>query len=183
MLKKQVIKAYNLVERLFDGKTRKYSGLPYLTHLVFTARTLEQLDCDIVTVTAGLLHDVIEDTDWTYEMLVAEFGTEVADVVLEVTNNKDDMKAAGGKRLYMASKIVKLSERALQVKLADRLHNVLYLESDSIPKSFIDKYYKETKYVMSVLRESGRELTETQAVITERINVVLEFLKLRYEYF
>lgn len=68
---------------------------------------LENLHCDEELVAAGLLYDIIEDTDTTYDQVEQKFGKRVADIVLGVTSDGDNMKAAGGKRLYLAKKWLK----------------------------------------------------------------------------
>ena len=181
MLKAVVIKAYNFSEKAHEGVERKFSGLPYFTHPKFVARTIEHLTKDATLIAAGFLHDVIEDTDTMYDELVVEFGREVANLVQEVTSDGDEMKLMGGKRIYMAIKVLNMSERALIIKLADRYHNVLFLESDTTPLSFITKYYKETRFVLDELT-AGRELNNIHEALIKRIEAILAFLKIRYDF-
>lgn len=181
-IKDIIIKAYSFAEKAHEGVERKFSGLPYFSHVKFVARTLEKLHVDSELVAAGFLHDVIEDTDTTYEQVNDKFGKRVADLVLELTNNFTAMKAAGGKRLYMAQKLVKMSDDALTIKLADRFHNVLFMEQDSTPEKFIKKYYKETRFILFALEESDREFNEIQLALVARISAILEFLRIRYEF-
>ena len=180
MIKKMVIKAYNFSENIHEGTLRKFSELPYFTHVKFVARVLDRLGCNETMVAAAFLHDSVEDTDTTYEDLVEEFGREVADLVLEVTSDEKDMIAAGGKRMYLANKVCNISSDALTIKLADRFHNVLFLEHDSTPKEFIIRYFKETRFIFFTLEESGRELNEHQEALVRRTNAILEFLRIRY---
>lgn len=182
MIKKKVFKAHQWADKYHEGITRRYSGLPYLTHPVHVARTLEQFGCSEIMVSAALMHDLIEDTEVTYEMLVEEFGVETADLVLEVTTIEEDKVAAGGKRMYLANKVCIITEDALTLKLADRFHNVLFLEHDAAPIDFITKYFKETKFIISTLINDGRELNEAQRALIMRIKAILEFLRIRYEF-
>ena len=77
-------KAYETAEKMHKGQFRK-SGEPYIIHPVETAKILAGLGMDEQTIIAGLLHDVVEDTEYTEEQLKAEFGEEVALLVDGVT--------------------------------------------------------------------------------------------------
>jgi len=180
MIKEIVVKAYTFAEEAHGEAVRKFSGLPYFTHVKFVARTLDDLHCEPDIVAAGFLHDLIEDTTITYEQILNEFGKRIADLVKGVSNNEEDMKAAGGKRLYLAKKIAEMDEGCLTIKLADRYHNVLFLEHDSTPKEFIEKYYKETKFILFALEQTDKILTEVQSALIKRIEAILEFLRIRY---
>jgi len=180
VIKEVIIKAYAFAEKAHGTTVRKFSGLPYFTHVKFVARTLEDLHCEADIIAAGFLHDVIEDTSITYDQIFNEFGKRIADLVEGISNNKDDMKISGGKRLYLAKKILNMNDDCLTIKLADRYHNVLFLEHDSTPKEFIEKYYKETKFILFTLEQADRVLTEIQSALIKRIEAILEFLRIRY---
>lgn len=180
MIKEIVVKAYTFAEEAHGEAVRKFSGLPYFTHVKFVARTLDDLHCEPDIIAAGFLHDLIEDTSVTYDQILNEFGKRIADLVKGVSNNEEDMKTAGGKRLYLAKKISEMDDDCLTIKLADRYHNVLFLEHDSTPKEFIEKYYKETKFILFALEQTGRILTEVQSALIKRIEAILEFLRIRY---
>ena len=79
-----VQKAYELAAKAHEGQMRQ-SGEPYIIHPLNVAIILAQLELDLETIEAGLLHDVVEDTDVTIEDIRAEFGDEVADLVDGVT--------------------------------------------------------------------------------------------------
>lgn len=110
-----IARAYLAAERWHRGQLRK-SGDPYITHPVAVAVILAGMGADDLTLCAALLHDVPEDTDCTVEMLRAEFGDELADVVeqVQVLNTAGENEAAG-----LAG-----DQRALMIKIADRLHNM-----------------------------------------------------------
>lgn len=125
----------NLVERAarfaaaaHEGQKRNYTGEPYYTHLVAVAhRVALAPDADEATVAAAYLHDTLEDTPATYAQLVSEFGAEVADLVVEVTNvytskvyphlDRTTRKALEAERLAT------ISDRAKLIKRADIAHN------------------------------------------------------------
>ena len=79
-----VIKAYEIARSLHDGQFRK-SGEPYIIHPVAVAKILAGFGMDNETVIAGLLHDVVEDTDYSREQLVEDFDDKIADLVDGVT--------------------------------------------------------------------------------------------------
>ena len=120
-------KAYDLAAKMHEGQLRK-SGEPYIIHPVETTKILAQLGMDDDTLVAGLLHDVVEDTEYTMEELVADFGPEVGLLVDGVTKlgalvfeNKETRQAENLRKMFLAmSKDI----RVLIIKLADRLHNL-----------------------------------------------------------
>ena len=79
-----VEKAYYFGKKAHDGQFRK-SGEPYFIHPVAVANILCDMELDIETIIAGLLHDVVEDTEYTYEDIEREFSKEIADLVDGVT--------------------------------------------------------------------------------------------------
>ena len=97
---------------------------PYVNHVLEVAQMLAVASDgrDVELVMGGLLHDTIEDTDATYEEVLAEFGAVVADLVREVTDDKSLPKAER-KRLQVLHAAHK-SARARQLKLADKTSNL-----------------------------------------------------------
>ncbi|MFN3599315.1 MAG: RelA/SpoT family protein [Aquificaceae bacterium] len=141
----KVIKALEFIEEKHCGQYRK-SGEPYIVHPIEVAIILAELGMDKITIIAGLLHDVLEDTNTTYEEIKEKFGKEVADIVEGVTklgkiNLKDlqTQKAENYRKLILAfSKDL----RVIFVKLADRLHNMKTLQYFSREKQI--RIAKET---------------------------------------
>lgn len=177
MLKEVVNKAYNFSKVKHEGQVRKFSGLPYFSHPKYVARIIEELTNDPAMVAVALLHDVLEDTDATLQELEEEFGQEIAELVKELTNPE---KMLPNKKLYLADKLAnQISDKALLIKLADRYHNVLFLESDLVSVSFIKKYYYETMFILKAIKTSDRKLTEEQLSIYEAINSIMKFIGLR----
>lgn len=130
-------RAYDKAKSLHEGQLRK-SGEPYLIHPIAVAVILAQLGMDEETLVGGLLHDVVEDTEYTREMLVDDFGEEVALLVDGVTklgtlkfDSKEEAQAETLRKMFLAmSKDI----RVLIIKLADRLHNMRTIEFMSPPK-------------------------------------------------
>jgi len=127
-------KAYNFALKAHKDQKRD-SGDPYLSHPVAVADILVDLKLDSATIATGLLHDTIEDTNTTYNIVKKEFGVEVANLVDGVTKISElegkiieNSKAENIRKLILAtSKDI----RVLLVKLADRLHNMRTLNSIS----------------------------------------------------
>lgn len=119
-----VERAYEVAERCHRGQERR-SGEPYITHPVAVAQILADLGVAPVAIAAALLHDTVEDTDYSLEDLSQEFGEEVAMLVDGVTK-LDKVKYGDSAQAETVRKmIIAMSKdiRVLVIKLADRLHN------------------------------------------------------------
>jgi GTP pyrophosphokinase len=117
-------RAYAAAERAHAGQTRK-SGEPYITHPVAVAQILADLGIGPKTLAAALLHDTVEDTDYTLDLVRADFGDEIAMLVDGVTK-LDKLKYGDSAQAETVRKmVVAMSKdiRVLIIKLADRLHN------------------------------------------------------------
>ncbi|MEG3898099.1 MULTISPECIES: HD domain-containing protein [unclassified Microcoleus] len=102
--------------------TQKYGEHPYSYHLDRVSQVLAQFGCagDEAIAAAGWLHDTLEDTPTTYEMLVSEFGKETADIVWAVTSEPGINRAD---RFRKTALKIQSDKKALAVKLADRIAN------------------------------------------------------------
>jgi GTP pyrophosphokinase len=117
-------RAYAAAELAHRGQLRK-SGEPYITHPVAVAQILADLGIGPKTLAAALLHDTVEDTDYTLDMLRHDFGDEIAMLVDGVTK-LDKLKYGDSAQAETVRKmVVAMSKdiRVLVIKLADRLHN------------------------------------------------------------
>ncbi|MBV7293349.1 RelA/SpoT family protein [Corynebacterium sp. TAE3-ERU16] len=117
--------AYHTAERLHEGVYRK-SGDPYITHPLAVATIAAEIGMDTTTLVAALLHDTVEDTDYSLEDLTAEFGEEVARLVDGVTKLDKVALGAAAEAETIRKMIVAMSQdpRVLVIKVADRLHNM-----------------------------------------------------------
>ena len=138
-------KAYVFAARAHKGQTRR-SGEPYLSHPLEVAGLLADLKLDSTTLVAGLLHDVLEDTDVTAADLGENFGQEVADLVEGVTKmsrvqeSSPEVRQAETIRKIILTMINDL--RVIFIKLADRIHNLKTLKF--LPEDKQKQIAKET---------------------------------------
>ncbi|WP_106506653.1 RelA/SpoT family protein [Brachybacterium timonense] len=119
-----VQRAYAVAERAHRGQFRK-SGDPYITHPVAVATILAELGSPAEVVAGALLHDTVEDTDYSLEALAAEFGEVIAVMVDGVTKLDKVTYGEAAQAETVRKMIVAMSRdvRVLLIKLADRLHN------------------------------------------------------------
>ena len=133
--------AYFVAEDAHSGQTRS-SGEPYVTHPLEVSKIVVQLHMDTETVVAALLHDVLEDTKATVEMIEQRFGKEVLQLVEGVTKLKLKVEPSASRRQRAAAESDRAAEslrkmllamaqdvRVMVIKLADRLHNMRTLDA------------------------------------------------------
>jgi len=188
MIKKSVIEAYEFAEKKHKDQYRKASNLEYITHPKYVARVVEQLTGDETLVIVALLHDTLEDTNTTFEEIKEKFGIQVAHLVNELTNKKEE-RGSMKKKNYILNKMINMSDDALIVKLSDRFHNVLFLEKDQDDLEdlkFVKYYYHNTRFILNNLKhereENGKNTNNIHNVLIKRIESVLDFLQIRYNF-
>ena len=150
--REEINTAFLYAKKGHQGQKRK-SGEEYITHPLHVAIYLAELNFDIETIKAALLHDLVEDTEITYQDIKKTFGKEVADLVDGVTkldkikyNSREEAKADAIRKMVIAmSKDI----RVLILKLADRLHNIETIEFHK--KWTQEKIANETLYVYAPL--------------------------------
>jgi len=129
--RERIARAFEFASAAHEGQQRR-SGEDFIQHPLGVARILTDLHADDATITAALLHDVVEDTGVTIEELRAEFGDEVGQLVEGVTKltrihfqSREQAQAENYRKMVLA---MAQDERVILIKLADRLHNMRTIE-------------------------------------------------------
>lgn len=184
MIKKRIIRAYNMAEKAHKGQKRKYSGLDYFVHCKAVARRIENLGGTEDMIIASLLHDTIEDTSLECSDIERELGNTVASLVYELTSDENIIEKMG-KANYLIGKVSNMSDEAFTIKLADREHNMKFLSEDTCLDSnqamkFVKKYYFETKEIMEFI--NTMKTSRVQTLLYNSIELTLKELNLRFNF-
>lgn len=163
----KVLKAFNYAKKMHEGQLRR-DGTPYIEHPIrvanYVARFKDFKNIEILIVSA-LLHDTIENTETTYYDIENLFDYAVANIVEELTIDEEKRKELG-KEKYLETKMEKMTNWALIIKLCDRLDNTSDLTTSN--EEFKNRYSTETLDVLTYV-VNNRPLTTTHIEIIEEI--------------
>lgn len=166
----RVERAIRKASALHDGQARKgKNAIPYISHLFSVTAILSNYTTDEDIIIAGLLHDSIEDTDYTEMELRKEFGIGIAHIVMGVTELK---KKNGVELLWKERKEAYLSllrgvgEQSLMVAAADKIHNLQSVISDK--KTTGETFWSHRDYGKS--KEQLWFFGETLAILKSRLH-------------
>lgn len=150
-------RAYDFAAEKHKDHKRKYTGKPYITHLINVARTVTLVTDNQETIAAALLHDTVEDTATTHDEIREHFGDRVAELVFALTDvdhtfgNRATRKALDRARLADAPAAVQT------IKLADLIDNTVDI-MDHDPHKFGPVYLREKRLILEVLTKGDPKL-------------------------
>ena len=146
-----------LAGKAHEGQFRKYSGMPYIVHPIEVATIVQSVDHTDEMIAAALLHDVVEDTDYSFEDIANEVSPKVSELVkglTDVSNPQD-----GNRKVRKAIDKNHLAEQNAEVqtiKLADVISNSQDIKAND-PK-FAKVYIEEMKALLEVLTKGDKTL-------------------------
>lgn len=154
---KKFHRALNFAIAAHQGQLRKYTGEPYIVHPIEVSMLIATHTDKTSIIIAALLHDVIEDTPFTYANIKFEFGKKIADLVLEVTDvskpsdgNREERKKIDREHLANAS------PEAQTIKLADLISNTSFIVKHD--KNFAKIYLAEKQLLLTILGNGNDKL-------------------------
>ena len=144
-----------------DQRRKDKEASPYINHPISLAKTLIDFGCisDINIICAALLHDTVEDTETTPEEIIENFGSEINEIVMEVTDDKSMSK--GSRKQAQIDHATSLSSQAKAVKLADKICNLRDVSESPPPAWPLERrieYFDWAKNVIDGLRGDWVEL-------------------------
>ena len=169
---KRLYDAFNFADNAHSGQLRK-DGTPYITHPLAVAEIVAELELDVDSIIAALLHDTIEDTGATHEEIAKRFGGPVADLVEGVTKltrvqytSKEEEQMENLRKMLMA---MAKDIRVILIKICDRLHNMRTMEYQT-PRKQKEKALETMEIYAPIAHRLGMQ----------RIKWELEDTSLRY---
>jgi (p)ppGpp synthase/HD superfamily hydrolase len=159
-----IVKAAKQADIWHAGQVRKYTNRPYITHPARVAHAVAVSNVgSAVTVAAAYLHDTIEDCGVVYSDLYIQFGHDVADIVIDLTNtSKVDIPKASRKerKAYDLRKIAMIPQSSKVIKMLDRIDNLgeYPLDNDEATKFLKQVYLDESYSLYQVVKDADEQL-------------------------
>ena len=172
-----ILKAASFARCAHADQRRKYNDRPYIQHPARVAgRVAAHPDATEVMAAAAFLHDVVEDTPYTLDEIVAEFGRDVARLVAELTDPSKGMKAPRHERKQIdRDHLALVSVEAKIIKLLDRIDNLQ--EMAAAPSGFRKKYCEESRLLAEVIGDADPELKAELLDCVEKLDAGSESWK------
>jgi len=190
----QAIRAASVLHK--DQVRKGQVPYPYITHLMAVAMIVSDYTTDEDVIVSALLHDTLEDTDYTEKEIEDDFGGTVREIVCSITEPKiisNDRESVGAQKKQYLKQLMNASERALVVVAADKIHNM---------RSIVEEYYENhseftadfgtslddrLRMYQEISNTLNRKLhnailTEFNSVFTEYKNFIHDVEKKRSEY-
>ena len=182
--------AFEFARNAHSTQLRKGIKTPYIEHPLKVAemvlsvlsskdKKLAESEAGKAMIEAALLHDTIEDTAVTYGQISELFGKTVADLVLELSSDKNECRVLEakigkmeGKARYLSEKMAKMSSNALLIKLADRLHNIQDAKKSS--PEFNERYLAQTKIIVKNIKDRISHEREPHRILFKELLAELE---------
>ena len=170
----------HFVFKAFNGLKRKKENIDLVFHSIMVANMLKNIGCDEETVFIGYLHDIIEDTKYTYNDILEKFGKNIADGVLQLSEDKGILDYVDRKKEFI-KQLKKVNDNLIVVEIADKLQNLI---------SDYEQYKIKGKEFLITEANNYDELKwyylELKKLFNKRINnnhLLERYNKIVYEYF
>lgn len=164
----------------FNDLKRKKENINLAFHSIMVGNMLKNIGCDEETVYIGYLHDIIEDTKYTYDYLLEKYGKKIADGVLNLSENKNIINYVDRKKEFIRN-LEQVDDNILIIEIADKLQNLIsdYEQYKIKGKDFLvteANHYDEIKWYYLELKELFNNRLSSNKLL-DRYN------KIVYEYF
>lgn len=162
----------------FDGLKRIKENVDLAYHSITVGNMLKNIGCDDETVYIGYLHDIIEDTNYTYENLKEKYGTYIADSVLKLSEDKSITDYVSRKKVFL-EQLEKVDNNIMLVELADKLQNLIsdyegyklngkeYLVTEANSYDELKWYYLELKKIFNERIKGNKLLDRYNKIVYE----------------
>lgn len=168
------------VFKAFMGLKRQKEDIDMAFHSIMVGNMLKNIGCDNNTIFMGYLHDIIEDTNYTYDDLVERYGKEIADGVLQLSENKNIANYVERKKEHI-KRLEEANDNIIIIEIADKLQNLI---------SDYEQYKIKGKEFLITEANNFEELKwyylELKDLFNKRINnnhLLERYNKIVYEYF
>ena len=163
--------AIHFIFQAYDGKKRIKEDIPLVFHSIAVGYMLIDLRCSEEIILTGILHDVIEDSKYTYEYLEQNYGEKIANNVELLTENRT-IKHWHDRKNEFLERMKTVDEDILLVELADKLHNLLsdyelYKKIGNKALVTVNASYKEHQWFYLELKKLFKERLKPNTLLTK----------------